>query len=88
MWTQEEENILKNHYHLGSKRVAKLLPSKTIHVIQVRAQKLGIKSECWWQYWEDEVIKNTFNLGPKEIMKLLPNRSKSSIVHRRKKLRS
>ena len=87
MWTQEEDAILKNNYHSGTKKVARLLPDKTIHVIEARAQKLGVKSNYWWKPWEDEIIKETMDSKPKAIQEKLPHRSKSSIIHRRKKLR-
>ena len=77
-WTEEEDNILREHYPTMRKKVADLLPERTEAACAIRAAHLKIAAHGPWTEQEDEVLREIYPDIGDEVSKYLPNRSRNA----------
>lgn len=83
-WTQEEDNIIIEHYsELGATQLMKLLPKRTAQQIVAHAIKLNIRcAPLRWTKKEETILRKYWDIDPQKVVDLLPNRSYTQLQRR------
>ena len=88
-WTEEEDAILRANYATMGRKVASLLPGRTMSACWHRAQKLGLTKAATYNCWtenEDNILRTNYaNMGRK-ITTLLNGKTWKSCKIRAAKL--
>lgn len=58
IWTEEEINILNQHYKIQSVEfLQRLLPGRTANSIKIKSNRIGLVKDYWWSEYEKEFLK-------------------------------
>lgn len=86
-YTTQELNILRQHYAIGgAKEVHKHLPTRSIHSIHKRAEKLGIRfgtrtGATRWDEEENNILEMHIDKPNREIVEIFKSRGFARSFH-------
>lgn len=86
LWTEEEDNILRQYYLVEGSKVAERLENRTPGACCSRAKELGLKIVSFWTDDEIRILKENYEAMGSEIVSLLPDRTWGSILTKAREL--
>ena len=88
-WTEEELNIIREHYpYKDVNELSYLLPKRSAAAIKLKAENLGVRKldRSWYEEDDQLLIENYDHKTISELLDYFPNRTRSSLESRIHKL--
>lgn len=84
MWSEEEDNIIKQYYPIEGPKVADRLPGRTREACKARAYLLNstIRHNIRWSEIEDDIIRKYYYVEGSSVSKRLPGRTRAACMER------
>ena len=79
IWTEEENNILREYYLVEGTRVADRLEGRTREAVRIQAKKLGLCNSDLWTNEEIEILKKYYLIEGLKVIDRINGRTKAAI---------